>query len=48
MHKRMTNGTIFDIREVEEGFRKAALADANIVFTQLLNEIPETAPVCPC
>lgn len=44
----MPNGDITDMREIEEGFRRAALADANIAFTQLLNEIPETAPVCPC
>ena len=44
----MTNDAVSDIREIEEGFRRAALADANIAFTQLLNDIPETAPVCPC
>ena len=44
----MTNDAISDIREVEEGFRRAALVDANIAFTQLLNDIPETAPACSC
>jgi hypothetical protein len=42
------NGGVPDMRGIEEGFRRAALADANIAFTQLLNEIPETEPVCPC
>lgn len=44
----MTSDSISDIREIEEGFRRAALADANIAFTQLLNDIPETAQACPC
>jgi hypothetical protein len=43
----MANGAIPDIRVVEEGFRSAALASANTAFTQLLNDIPEKAPVCP-
>jgi hypothetical protein len=35
------------MREIEEGFRKAALSDASAIFSSLLSEIPESIPVCP-
>jgi len=33
--------------EIENGFRDAALRGGNILFTQFLSEINDTAPVCP-
>jgi hypothetical protein len=41
------NGDILDMREIEEGFRKAALSGANTIFSRLLSDIPEITPVCP-
>jgi hypothetical protein len=39
-------GEKVDIREIESGFRKAALSDANVIFSRLLSKISETAPLC--
>jgi hypothetical protein len=41
------NGDVLDMRKIEEGFRKAALSDASVVFSRLLSDIPESVPVCP-
>jgi hypothetical protein len=41
------NGAVPDMREIEEGFRKAALSDAGVIFSSLLSDIPESVPVCP-
>jgi hypothetical protein len=41
------NGDILDMREIEEGFRKAALSGASVIFSRLLSDIPESTPVCP-
>lgn len=42
-----TSGDVLNIREIEEGFRKAALSDAGVIFYSLLSDIPESIPVCP-
>jgi hypothetical protein len=41
------NGNVLDMREIEEGFRKAALSGASVVFSRLLSDIPESIPICP-
>ena len=41
------NGNVLDMREIEEGFRKAALSGASVIFSRLLSDIPENIPVCP-
>jgi hypothetical protein len=41
------SGEVLNMHEIEEGFRKAALAGASVVFSRLMSEISENAPVCP-
>ena len=45
--ERIEAGESISFEEIEKGFRDAALRGGNIVFTQFLSDIKDTASICP-
>jgi len=45
--ERLESGDTMSFEEIERGFRDAALRDGNIIFTQFLSGMKDTAQKCP-
>ena len=45
--ERLESGENVPLLEIERGFRDAALRGGNILFTQFLSDMKDTAPICP-